>query len=66
MIKVVNANPFAILFEAYRTVIYGSPDGPPGPPNLASLAILLVASFVFLAVTTVVFKRLEPNFAKVV
>jgi lipopolysaccharide transport system permease protein len=61
-----NANPFAILFEAYRTVIYGTPDGPPGPPNLGSLAVLLLASFGLLAFTTVVFKRLEPNFAKVV
>ncbi len=66
LIKVVNANPFAILFDAYRTIIYGSPDGPPGPPNFASLAILLVASTIFLAVTTIIFKRLEPNFAKVV
>jgi ABC-type polysaccharide/polyol phosphate export permease len=62
-----NANPFAILFEAYRAVIYGTPDAPPNaPPNLASLAILLVASTVMLALTTVVFKRLEPNFAKVI
>jgi len=68
LITIVNANPFAILFEAYRKVIYGTatPPGPPGPPNLASLAVLLVASIVFLAVTTVIFKRLEPNFAKVV
>jgi ABC-type polysaccharide/polyol phosphate export permease len=60
------ANPFAILFEAYRTVIYGTPEGPPGPPNFASLAILLIASIGLLAVTTVVFKRLEPSFAKVI
>jgi lipopolysaccharide transport system permease protein len=62
-----NANPFAILFEAYRTVIYGTEAAPPsGPPNMASLAILLVASLVLLAFTTIVFKRLEPNFAKVI
>jgi ABC-type polysaccharide/polyol phosphate export systems, permease component len=65
--SLANANPFAILFEAYRTVIYGTPTAPPhGPPNFASLAVLLVASFGFLAVTTVIFKRLEPNFAKVI
>jgi ABC-type polysaccharide/polyol phosphate export permease len=65
---IVNANPFAILFEAYRAVIYGTPTTPPvpGPPNFASLAVLLVASLGFLAVTTIVFKRLEPNFAKVI
>jgi ABC-type polysaccharide/polyol phosphate export permease len=62
-----NANPFAILFEAYRTVIYGTPEtGPSGPPNLVSLAVLLVASTLLLVLTTIVFKRLEPNFAKVI
>jgi hypothetical protein len=30
------------------------------------LAILLVASTLFLGATTIVFKRLEPNFAKVI
>jgi ABC-type polysaccharide/polyol phosphate export permease len=66
LVTIANANPFAILFEAYRMVIYGTPDGPPGPPDLQSLAVLLVASTALLACTTVVFKRLEPNFAKVV
>ncbi|MEO8438205.1 MAG: hypothetical protein ABI562_07065, partial [Chloroflexota bacterium] len=65
---IAGANPFAILFEAYRTVIYGSekPAGPPGLPDFASLAALLVASLILLALTTIVFKRLEPNFAKVI
>jgi len=63
---IINANPFAILFEAYRMVIYGTPESPPGPPDMASLAVLLVASIGFLALTTYVFKRLEPNFAKVI
>ena len=64
---IANANPFAILFESYRTVIYGTAGAPPsGPPNMQLLAILLVASLVFLAFTTMVFKRLEPNFAKVI
>jgi homopolymeric O-antigen transport system permease protein len=66
LITIANTNPFAILFEAYRMVIYGTPTGPPGPPNLASLAVLLVASTGLLAVTTIIFKRLEPNFAKVI
>jgi ABC-type polysaccharide/polyol phosphate export permease len=61
------ANPFAILFEAYRAVIYGTPEHPPdAPPNLASLAVLLVASILLLTLTTYIFKRLEPSFAKVV
>jgi ABC-2 type transport system permease protein len=63
---VAEANPFAILFTAYRTVIYGTADTPPGLPNFLSLFALLIASIVLLAVATVVFKRLEPNFAKVV
>jgi ABC-type polysaccharide/polyol phosphate export permease len=66
LITIASANPFAILFEAYRMVIYGTPTGPPGPPNLTSLAVLLVASTGLLAVTTIIFKRLEPNFAKVI
>jgi lipopolysaccharide transport system permease protein/teichoic acid transport system permease protein len=58
-------NPFAILFEAYRTVIWGVPNGPATFPDFGALALLAVASTLFLAVATVIFKRLEPNFAKV-
>jgi ABC-type polysaccharide/polyol phosphate export permease len=60
-----SANPFAILFEAYRSVIYGTTTSGPLPPNWAALAALLLGSIVFLGITTVIFKRLEPNFAKV-
>jgi lipopolysaccharide transport system permease protein len=69
---IVGLNPFAILFEAYRKVIYGTPASTgipaslPGLPNFTALAALLVGSIIFLAVTTVIFKRLEPNFAKVI
>jgi lipopolysaccharide transport system permease protein len=63
---IANANPFAILFEAYRRVIYGTATSPPGPPDLGSLAVLLVASVGLLAFTTYVFKRLEPSFAKII
>jgi lipopolysaccharide transport system permease protein len=59
-------NPFAILFEAYRAVIWGTAGGgPPTFPDWAALAALGVASLVFLAGATVMFKRVEPNFAKV-
>ncbi len=60
-------NPFAVLFEAYRSVLYGTPDGlgPPHPPDLVPLAWLLAGSLVFLAVVVVFFKRVEPDFAKV-
>ena len=61
-----HANPFAVLFEAYRAVIYGTADGgPPVPPDLVSLAFLLVGSIVFLGVCIIFFKRAEPDFAKV-
>jgi ABC-type polysaccharide/polyol phosphate export permease len=61
------ANPFSILFTAYRSVIYGSsePPLPPMPPAWDGLAVLLLGSLILLALTTLVFKRLEPSFAKV-
>jgi homopolymeric O-antigen transport system permease protein len=58
-------NPFAVLFESYRAVIYGKPDGPPHMPDWQSLVILLGASAVLVAVGAIVFKRLEPTYAKV-
>jgi ABC-type polysaccharide/polyol phosphate export permease len=64
--SIAAANPFAILFEAYRAVIYGTEEGSPTLPDFRSLAALLVASIVLLAFTTYAFKRLEPNFAKVI
>lgn len=61
----IRANPFTILFDAYRNVIYGTPDALPIPPDWLALAGLLLGSFVLLAVAIVTFKRLEPTFAKV-
>ena len=59
-------NPFAILFEAYRAVIWGAPlGGPPTAPHWPSLLGLAIFSTIFLALAAVVFKRLEPRFAKV-
>jgi ABC-type polysaccharide/polyol phosphate export permease len=54
------ANPFTILFQAYRTIIY---DG--RPPHWSLLALLFAASMILMAITTYLFKRLEPSFAKV-
>jgi ABC-type polysaccharide/polyol phosphate export permease len=53
-------NPFTILFESYRAVIYGSTT-----PDWLGLAKLLAASLVLLGVCTWIFKRVEPSFAKV-
>ncbi len=62
-------NPFAVLFESYRAVIYGHPSGSlaegPHPPDLLALLILLTGSLIFLAVAVILFKRVEPEFAKV-
>jgi ABC-type polysaccharide/polyol phosphate export permease len=60
-------NPFAVLFEAYRAVIYGAPDGvgPTHPPDIVALAWLFAGSVVFLGLCITFFKRVEPEFAKV-
>ncbi len=63
--QVARLNPFAVLFEAYRSIIYGSATSSPTAPNWTSLAILLVGSLGLVAVATLFFKRLEPSFAKV-
>jgi len=53
-------NPFAILFTAYRSVIYDRTT-----PDWGALAALLVASLILLMLATLLFKRAEPAFAKV-
>ncbi len=62
---VARLNPFAVLFESYRAVIYGTPDGPPHAPDWQSLAILLGVSVVLAGLGAIFFKRLEPMYAKV-
>ena len=62
----VGLNPFAVLFEAYRSVIYGTSEGGlPVAPDLVALLYLLLGSVAFLALCIVFFKRVEPDFAKV-
>lgn len=60
-------NPFAVLFTAYRTVIYGSnePPAPPGMPDWTALGVLSLVSIVLIGISIYIFKRLEPDFAKV-
>ena len=62
---IAHANPMAILFESYRAVIYGTPEGAPMLPDWGGLAALTVASLILIAITAITFKRLEPQFAKV-
>jgi ABC-type polysaccharide/polyol phosphate export permease len=59
-IQLMSFNPFFALFNAYRSVIY---DGQ--PPDWTSLSVLLVGSLGLLLLTTILFKRVEPSFAKV-
>jgi ABC-2 type transport system permease protein len=60
LLQIVLLNPFAVLFEAYRDVIYVG-----RAPDWLGLAILLVVSLGFVALATLLFKRVEPAFAKV-
>ena len=62
LLDIARANPFAVLFEAYRAVIYGTPRG---GPLLPIWMLHRLASVVLLGLTTILFKRLEPSFAKV-
>jgi ABC-type polysaccharide/polyol phosphate export permease len=62
---ILMSNPFAVLLEAYRAVLYGTPTSPPGLPDFGALGLLLMASVVLLAISTLFFKRVEPTFAKV-
>jgi lipopolysaccharide transport system permease protein len=60
LIELMSYNPFFVLFNAYRAVIYDKTA-----PDWTSLSILFVVSLGLLALTTVLFKRVEPSFAKV-
>ncbi len=57
---VMMLNPFYTILVSYRDAVYYGK-----PPELAGLAIVLGVSFVLLIFSTMVFKRLEPAFAKV-
>ena len=65
VLRILEANPFATLFSAYRSVIYGTPTGGPELPNWSALASLLLVSVVLLAISVAIFKRLESQFAKI-
>jgi ABC-type polysaccharide/polyol phosphate export permease len=56
----VNLNPWTWIFESYRNVIYNGTG-----PYWLHLGAVLALSLVFFAFATLLFKRLEPSFAKV-
>jgi len=78
LFSLLRNNPVSFLLESYRTVIYGNlasmetADGgrdlvwtPATAPDLAALAVIFVTGLVILAIGTIIFKRLEPAFAKI-
>lgn len=66
---ILKYNPLSILLESYRHVIYGvsTKDGwtPAIPPDLVLLGGILVLSSLVCVGAVVLFKRVEPAFAKV-
>lgn len=65
LLRILQLNPFATLFEGFRAVIYGTPDGGPHLPDFGALGALALASLVLIAIGGIAFKRLEPMYAKV-
>ena len=63
---ILQLNPMAPILESYRNVIYGNLDGSPAAPNVVGLGLAFAASCVLLVVGILLFKRMEPAFAKVV
>jgi len=60
-VTIYNLNPFVALFGSYRNVIYSG-----GPPAWDLLALVLAESFVLIVVAVLIFRRMEPAFAKVI
>lgn len=58
-------NPMASIIEAYRNVLYGSPNGaPPGPPDSGFLLRTLGTSLVILVIGYVFFDRVSSRFGE--
>ncbi|MDP9483281.1 MAG: ABC transporter permease [Chloroflexota bacterium] len=53
-------NPFAVLFDSYRAVTWGT-----SPPDWIGLGIVLAFSLALLALAIYLFKRVEPSFARI-
>ena len=58
---VFHLNPFATIFESYRDLIYNG-----RAPDWIALGLVLLGSAALLVVAVIVFRRLEPAFAKVI
>jgi ABC-type polysaccharide/polyol phosphate export permease len=66
---ILKYNPVALLLESYRRVIYGTPTAggwlPASAPDLMQLFAILGFSILLGLFSIVMFKRVEPAFAKV-
>jgi lipopolysaccharide transport system permease protein len=74
---ILRYNPMSLLLESYRQVIYGHLQAtevgnrtelswtPATAPDVTVLMVILVTGIVFLVIGTLIFKRLESAFAKV-
>ena len=67
---ILKLNPFAVLFESYRAVIWGTQVSateylPPGPPDWLGLLVLSGISGLLLLFAVLIFKRAEPAFARI-
>ncbi|MFI5225145.1 MAG: ABC transporter permease [Candidatus Limnocylindrales bacterium] len=70
---ILRLNPFAILFQAYQALIWGSEvnvngtivDYPPGPPDFGALLGLSIVSIGLILVGVLIFKKAEPAFARI-
>ena len=58
---IFNLNPFAALFESYRDLIYTGQA-----PEWGLLGLVLAESVVILVAAVLIFRRVEPAFAKVI
>jgi len=63
---ILQLNPMAPILESYRNVIYGATEGGGLPPDFIGLGWVLGVSLVFVTIAIILFKRMEPAFAKVV
>ena len=61
LVTIYNLNPFVALFGSYRNVIDSG-----GPPAWDLLTLVLAESLVLIVVAVIIFRRLEPAFAKVI
>jgi ABC-type polysaccharide/polyol phosphate export permease len=69
----LHLNPFAVLFDAYRSIIWGTETTvagkvvyfPPGPPDWFGLVVLSGFSCLLILFGVYIFKRAEPAFARI-